>query len=122
MDTSYSEDNDVKYMMEQNTSIVGKELLIKSHERPHWYLSNVEMQINSGRIPIFPFGRNLRYTRFMAQLEDNNAGKKLVQIDISSDTVCPWCFVGKRNLDKAITSSKDRFDFEVHFLIIFLVS
>ncbi|XP_019051469.1 PREDICTED: autophagy-related protein 18g-like [Nelumbo nucifera] len=52
MDSSDSEDNDVKYMMEQNTSIVGKELL-KSHERPHWYLSNAEVQINSGRIPIW---------------------------------------------------------------------
>lgn len=39
--------------------------------------------------------------------------KKLIQIDVSSDTVCPWCLVGKRNLDKAIADSKDRFDFEV---------
>ncbi|XP_010257944.1 PREDICTED: uncharacterized protein LOC104597878 [Nelumbo nucifera] len=61
-----------------------------------------------------------RYTRFMAQLEDNNAGKKLIQIDVSSDTVCPWCFVGKRNLDKAITSSKDKFDFEIRWHPFFL--
>ena len=25
-----------------------------------------------------------------------------VQVDIISDTVCPWCLVGKRNLDKAV--------------------
>lgn len=42
-----------------------------------------------------------------------SAGKKLIQIDIVSDTVCPWCFVGKRNLDKAFEASRDRFDFEV---------
>ena len=52
----------------------------------------------------------------MAQSEGSSPGKKLIQIDISSDTVCPWCFVGKRNLDKAIASSKDQFDFEVNFL------
>ncbi|XP_058070546.1 uncharacterized protein LOC131219432 isoform X2 [Magnolia sinica] len=49
----------------------------------------------------------------MAQSVDTSTGKKLIQIDISSDTVCPWCFVGKMNLDKAINSSKDLFDFEV---------
>ena len=43
----------------------------------------------------------------------NNTKKKLIKIDISSDTVCPWCFVGKKNLDKAIAASKDHYDFEV---------
>ncbi|KAM0958464.1 hypothetical protein FF1_023734 [Malus domestica] len=44
-----------------------------------------------------------------------SAGKKLIQIDIVSDTVCPWCFVGKRNLEKAFEASRDRFDFEVRW-------
>lgn len=48
------------------------------------------------------------------------AAKKLIKIDISSDTVCPWCFVGKRNLDKAIALSKDQFDFEVRWHPFFL--
>ena len=43
----------------------------------------------------------------------NNAQKKLIKIDISSDIVSPWCFVGKQNLDKAIVASKDHYDFEV---------
>ena len=43
----------------------------------------------------------------------NNTQKKLIKIDISSDTVCPWCIVGKKNLDKAIAASKDHYDFEV---------
>lgn len=43
----------------------------------------------------------------------NNAAKKLIKIDVTSDTVCPWCFVGKRNLDKAVDASKDQYDFEV---------
>lgn len=51
----------------------------------------------------------------MAQSSANSSGKKLIRIDVSSDSVCPWCFVGKRNLDKAIASSKDQYDFEVPF-------
>jgi predicted DsbA family dithiol-disulfide isomerase len=46
----------------------------------------------------------------------SNAGKKLIQIDVSSDTVCPWCFVGKKNLEKAMEQNKDKFDFEVSLL------
>ncbi|KAK7810052.1 uncharacterized protein CFP56_014350, partial [Quercus suber] len=45
----------------------------------------------------------------------NNTQKKLIKIDISSDTVCPWCFVGKKNLDKAIAASKDHYDFEIRW-------
>lgn len=32
----------------------------------------------------------------------SSGGKKVVKIDITSDTVCPWCFVGKRRLEKAL--------------------
>ncbi|BAF12527.2 Os03g0598900 [Oryza sativa Japonica Group] len=50
----------------------------------------------------------------------SNAGKKLIQIDVSSDTVCPWCFVGKKNLEKAMEQNKDKFDFEVRWHPFFL--
>jgi predicted DsbA family dithiol-disulfide isomerase len=30
-----------------------------------------------------------------------------VQIDVISDTVCPWCFIGKRRLQKAMTLRPD---------------
>ncbi|KAL6994110.1 hypothetical protein U1Q18_012215 [Sarracenia purpurea var. burkii] len=56
----------------------------------------------------------------MAQAVGNNTNKKLIRIDVSSDSVCPWCFVGKRNLDKAIASSKDRYDFEIRWHPYFL--
>lgn len=49
----------------------------------------------------------------MAASVGNSSGKKLIRIDVSSDTVCPWCFVGKKYLDKAIAASKDQYDFEV---------
>ncbi|KAF2291015.1 hypothetical protein GH714_018325 [Hevea brasiliensis] len=56
----------------------------------------------------------------MTQSVSNSSGKKLIQIDVSSDTVCPWCFVGKRNLDKAITASEDQFEFEIKWHPFFL--
>ncbi|OZJ01794.1 hypothetical protein BZG36_05189 [Bifiguratus adelaidae] len=31
---------------------------------------------------------------------------KQIQIDIVSDTICPWCFIGKRRLEKAIANTK----------------
>jgi predicted DsbA family dithiol-disulfide isomerase len=31
---------------------------------------------------------------------------KTLHIDIISDVVCPWCYVGKRNLEKALASLK----------------
>eukprot|EP00262_Sarcandra_glabra_P020985 TRINITY_DN8565_c0_g1_i1.p1 TRINITY_DN8565_c0_g1~~TRINITY_DN8565_c0_g1_i1.p1 ORF type:complete len:216 (+),score=35.96 TRINITY_DN8565_c0_g1_i1:124-771(+) len=46
--------------------------------------------------------------------------KKLIRIDVSSDTVCPWCFVGKKNLNKAMESSKDVYNFEVRWHPYFL--
>uniref|UniRef100_M4EI08 DSBA-like thioredoxin domain-containing protein n=1 Tax=Brassica campestris TaxID=3711 RepID=M4EI08_BRACM len=49
----------------------------------------------------------------MAESASRNFSKKLIEIDISSDTVCPWCFVGKKNLDKAIDASKDQYNFEI---------
>ncbi|CAI9109896.1 OLC1v1009819C1 [Oldenlandia corymbosa var. corymbosa] len=49
-----------------------------------------------------------------------NSGKKLIQIDISSDSVCPWCFVGKKNLDKAIASTQDKYDFKLKWHPFFL--
>lgn len=47
--------------------------------------------------------------------------KKLVEIDIVSDTVCPWCFVGKKNLDKAVEASKGQYDFRVLFYLYSLI-
>ncbi|KAL5683180.1 hypothetical protein ACJX0J_009565, partial [Zea mays] len=57
-----------------------------------------------------------RCAKFMA----SDTGKKLIQIDVSSDTVCPWCFVGKKNLEKAMEQSMGKFDFEVRWHPFFL--
>jgi predicted DsbA family dithiol-disulfide isomerase len=41
--------------------------------------------------------------------------KPVIQIDVVSDVVCPWCYIGKRRLEKAIDAVSDRFDFEVNY-------
>ena len=39
----------------------------------------------------------------------------MIKIDIISDTVCPWCYIGKKRLDKAIEEYKDQnFDINWH--------
>ncbi|KAK6913395.1 DSBA-like thioredoxin domain [Dillenia turbinata] len=62
-----------------------------------------------------------RYMTSVPQTMANNSGKKLIRIDVSSDSVCPWCLVGKRNLDKAIALSKERFDFEIKWHPFFVI-
>jgi predicted DsbA family dithiol-disulfide isomerase len=42
-----------------------------------------------------------------------------VRIDVVSDVVCPWCFIGKRRLEKAIALSPD-IPVEVHWRPYFL--
>ena len=37
-----------------------------------------------------------------------------MQIDVVSDTVCPWCFIGKRRLTRAIAMRPDM-QFDVHW-------
>jgi predicted DsbA family dithiol-disulfide isomerase len=41
--------------------------------------------------------------------------KPRIKIDVVSDVVCPWCYIGKRRLEKAINRLKDVFDFEVEY-------
>ena len=41
--------------------------------------------------------------------------KPTLKIDIVSDVVCPWCYIGKRRLEKALEQLADRFDFELEY-------
>ena len=38
-----------------------------------------------------------------------------IKIDVVSDVVCPWCYIGKRRLEKAIDQLKGQVDVEVEF-------
>ena len=41
--------------------------------------------------------------------------KPKIKIDVVSDVVCPWCYIGKRRIEKAMDELKDQFDFEVEY-------
>lgn len=48
------------------------------------------------------------------------AAKGVVRVDIVSDTVCPWCFIGKRRLETAIRKFQGQKSFEVRWHPFFL--
>lgn len=41
--------------------------------------------------------------------------KITVKIGVVSDVVCPWCYIGKRRLEKAMAMTADRFAFDVEY-------
>jgi predicted DsbA family dithiol-disulfide isomerase len=41
--------------------------------------------------------------------------KRKITIDVVSDIVCPWCYIGKRRLESAMSELVDHFDFEVTY-------
>lgn len=38
-----------------------------------------------------------------------------IKIGVVSDVVCPWCYIGKRRLEKAMELVAERFEFDVEF-------
>jgi predicted DsbA family dithiol-disulfide isomerase len=38
-----------------------------------------------------------------------------IKVDVVSDVVCPWCYIGKRRLEKAIDNLKAQVEVEVEF-------
>lgn len=41
--------------------------------------------------------------------------KTRMRIGVVSDVVCPWCYIGKRRLEKAMNILANRFDFDIEF-------
>jgi predicted DsbA family dithiol-disulfide isomerase len=41
--------------------------------------------------------------------------KPKIKIDVVSDVVCPWCYIGKRRLEKAIAIVADQVDIELEY-------
>jgi predicted DsbA family dithiol-disulfide isomerase len=41
--------------------------------------------------------------------------KPTIKIDIVSDIVCPWCYIGKRRLEQAIDNLSGEFNFEIEY-------
>ncbi|KAF6246659.1 DSBA-like thioredoxin domain-containing protein [Scenedesmus sp. NREL 46B-D3] len=44
------------------------------------------------------------------------AAKPTIKIEVVSDVVCPWCYVGKRRLEKAMQQFEGKAQFDVHWL------
>ena len=42
--------------------------------------------------------------------------KSVLQIEIVSDVVCPWCYIGKRRLEHAIRSQNGKYEFRISYL------
>lgn len=49
----------------------------------------------------------------MEMLQISNKPK--IKIDVVSDVVCPWCYIGKRRLEKALDKLAGQYDFEVEY-------
>lgn len=45
-----------------------------------------------------------------------STAEKKVKLDIVSDVMCPWCFVGKRRLEKALKNIDQEIDVEINWL------
>jgi len=41
--------------------------------------------------------------------------KPKIRIDVVSDVVCPWCYIGKRRLEKALDQLSNQYEFEVEY-------
>jgi predicted DsbA family dithiol-disulfide isomerase len=41
--------------------------------------------------------------------------KPVIKIAVVSDVVCPWCYIGKRRMEKAVQSLTGQFDFEMAY-------
>uniref|UniRef100_A0A7S2ZQQ1 DSBA-like thioredoxin domain-containing protein n=1 Tax=Rhodosorus marinus TaxID=101924 RepID=A0A7S2ZQQ1_9RHOD len=40
---------------------------------------------------------------------------KKIRVDVTSDNICPWCYVGKRSLEKAVASMGDEVDVTIRW-------
>ena len=40
----------------------------------------------------------------------------ILTVDVISDVICPWCFIGKRRLEKSIASLDGPHEVRVHWL------
>ena len=42
--------------------------------------------------------------------------KPVIKVDIVSDVVCPWCYIGKRRIEKAMAALNDEYEFDINYL------
>ena len=44
------------------------------------------------------------------------SSKALVNVDIVSDVMCPWCWIGKRKLEAGMKQLEDKIEFRIRWL------
>jgi predicted DsbA family dithiol-disulfide isomerase len=49
------------------------------------------------------------------QMEGNGMSKNVVEIDVVSDVMCPWCYVGKKRLQKALEMVADDIEVKINW-------
>ncbi|MGB0554792.1 MAG: DsbA family oxidoreductase, partial [Alphaproteobacteria bacterium] len=48
--------------------------------------------------------RNVKQTcRIYAEFSRHISNEQMISIDLFSDPICPWCFIGKRRLEEALS-------------------
>ncbi|GLC45550.1 hypothetical protein PLESTB_001205300 [Pleodorina starrii] len=68
----------------------------------------------SRRVRTFPKVSTLRSLSRNVMAASN--GKTKISVDVISDTVCPWCYIGKRRLERAMSPFAGRAEFTVRWL------
>lgn len=46
--------------------------------------------------------------------------RKVIRVDVTSDTICPWCFIGKKHLEQAVAAVQEKYEVEVKWHPFFL--
>lgn len=57
----------------------------------------------------------LRLDNGCSQQNFNRMNKIRIKVEVVSDVVCPWCFIGKRRMEKAIAALGSDYEFTVSF-------
>lgn len=42
--------------------------------------------------------------------------KPVLEIEVVSDVVCPWCYIGKKRLETAVAATRDQYEFRISYL------
>jgi predicted DsbA family dithiol-disulfide isomerase len=49
-------------------------------------------------------------------MSEESAGKRSIRLDVVSDVICPWCYIGKRRMERALEQLRGEFEVEVNWL------
>ena len=59
--------------------------------------------------------KRTNFSPFYNRYQPKNGMKSKIKIDVVSDVVCPWCYIGKRRLENAMERLSGEIDFDVQY-------